>query len=101
MKRNLLTYALPVLCILSQLSCSADELRTDGPGDYGYFQGPIVIWNLSLFDQLELYVHPNRDTYEADSGERDNLLSDGPLADQDIAVIQSNEELFSKYVSKV
>jgi len=89
MKRNPLIYALAILVIIAQVSCSADELHTSGDGDYGYyFEGPIVIWNLSLFDQLEIYAHPYRDDYQSHPETPENLLAESPLADQDIAVIQ-------------
>ena len=89
MKRNPLIYALFVLSIIAQVSCAPDDLSPPGDDSYGYyFEGPIVIWNLSLFDQLEIYAHPYLDDYQSHPETPENLLTDGPLADQEIAVIQ-------------
>ena len=72
--------------------CSQDDMGAipGADADY-YYQGPIVIWNLSLFPQLEIYAHPYLDTYKDYPDSPGNLLETGPLEDQGIAVIQFSQ----------
>ena len=90
MKLKLIIPAILIATLAMQMSCSDDDLArgTDG---YRYFEGPIVIWNLSLFEQLELYVHPYRDDHTTDELHPENRLGESVLADQDIRVIQFSQ----------
>ena len=81
------------LVLVLQSGCSQDEfLSTDV--DYYRFRGPIVIWNLSLFEQLEIYVHPYREDYTTDEFYPANRLGEEVIADQDIAVVQFDQNYY-------
>ena len=91
MKRLLYFGALVMGLTLGASGCSDDRLSSDEAGSPSYFQGPIVIWNLSLFPQLELYAHPYLNEYKDYPESTGNLLIDGPLEDQAVAVIQFSQ----------
>ena len=92
MKQRVSILTLTLGLIIFSGGCGEGELVGGANADAGYYyQGPIVIWNLSLFPQLEIYAHPYLYTYKDYEDSPGDLLEGEPLEDQAITVIQFSQ----------